>query len=311
MKSWTSRRDLLKGAAVLFGAPAVMIGSSANAAAEALDDPTVGRALTFDDSFSALDTSIWEAGRKISSSDAGYYGRSAFARIFGEGGFNPYSIVEDSRAGDGKALQIAAKYFGRPMNVPNYYGNELPEFQWISGNLQAAKRDGRINKGWRRGYFEARMLFPKHPLSWPAFWMLNGASILASQTSIELDIVEHKGWEPYLYGANLHEWGEPGARGESTGVPTAFDMTQDYYRYGMLVDGDSCTPYFERKAVRQIGTDKPISWKIERSAQMDLRGDVFFPLITLAIRTDVPFPTPLKPEDHMTHMRVDYVRAYT
>ena len=40
--------------------------------------------------------------------------------------------------------------------------------------------------------------------------MLNGRSVLSSKTSIEIDVVEHKGWEPKLYGALLHEWGQPG-----------------------------------------------------------------------------------------------------
>jgi beta-glucanase (GH16 family) len=304
-----SRRLFLQGAATLMAAPAILV-RSARAQAENMRDPTEGRALAFDDGFSSLDTSVWEAGRKVNSSDVGFYGRSAFARIFGEGGFNPYSIVDDARCEDGKALQIGAKYFGRPMNVPNYYGNELREFQWISGNLQTAKRDGRINKGWRRGYFEARMLFPKHPLTWPAFWLLNGASILASQTSIEVDIVEHKGWEPTLYGSHMHEWGEPGQHHEGTGVPTPVDMTSGYFRYGVLIEGEQCTPYFERKAIMQLGTDRPATWTIRRSSQMDARGDVFFPLLTLALRTDVPFPEPLRPEDMLTAMRVDYFRVY-
>lgn len=310
MNPQASRRSLLKGAALLIAGPAVILRPE-TAHAQPPEDPTLGKTLSFDESFSSLDTSVWEAGRKVNSSDWGFYGRSAFARIFGEGGFNPYSIVDDPNTEDGKALQIAAKYIGRPMNIPGYYGNELPEFQWVSGNLQTAKRDGRINKGWRRGYFEARMLFPRHPLTWPGFWMLNGESILASKTSIELDIVEHKGWEPYLYGSYLHEWGEPGVHHEGTGVPTEFDMTKGYHRYGMLIEGDRCTPYFERKAVIQLGTDKPCSWTIARATQMELRGDVFFPLITLALRTDVPFPNPLLPEDRLTHMRVDYFRAYT
>jgi hypothetical protein len=140
--------------------------------------------------------------------------------------------------------------------------------------------------------------------------MMNGRSILFPQTSIELDIVEHKGWELDLYGAYLHEWGQPGERHEGTGVPTGVDLTQGYHRYGMLVDGAQCALYFDRKPVRQPGTDRPIIWSMGRSGQMDEQRDVFWPLLTLALRSDVPFPNPLRPEDKLAQLRVDYFHVY-
>jgi beta-glucanase (GH16 family) len=276
----------------------------------ASQDPTAGRTLVFEDGFKTLDWSVWDAGPKANNSDPGFYGRSAFARATGEEGFNPYLIVDDPAASGGKALQISAKYIGQPMNVRDYYGNTLPEYQWISGNIQTAKRDGTINQGWRKGYFETRMLFPKHPLSWPAFWMMNARSVLKSKTSIELDIVEHKGWEPALYGAYLHEWGQPGEHHEGAGVPTDLDMTQVYCRYGMLVDDTRCIPFFERKPILDTKTGLPASWNITRSPLLDVDGDVFWPLITLALHNDVPFPQPLRSEDMLTHMRVDYFHVY-
>ena len=304
-----SRRVLLKGAAALVPAPVILL-QEGTAFAEIPDDPTTGRALAFDEAFAALDSSIWTAGPKATTFDAGFYGRSAFARISGEEGFNPYAIVDDPMASDGKALQISAKYIGRPMSVRGYYGNNSREFQWISGNIQTAKRDGTISKGWRHGYFEARMRFPRHPLTWPGFWMMNGRSILFPKTSIELDIVEQKGWELDLYGAYLHEWGQPGQHHEGLGVPTGVDVTQGYHRYGMLVDGARCAPYFDGKPARHSGTGRPVVWTIGRSAEMDEQRDVFWPLLTLALRSDVPFPNPLRPEDYLAHLRIDYFRVY-
>ncbi|MEZ2126339.1 MULTISPECIES: 1,3-beta-glucanase [unclassified Sinorhizobium] len=275
------------------------------------EDPTVGRTLAFADDFSTLDWSVWDAGPKPTKSDPGFYGRSAFARATGQEGFNPYAIVDDPKAIDGKALQISAKYIGRKMNVPHYYGNDSAEYQWISGSMQTAKIDGTILKGWRRGYFETRMLFPRHPLTWPAFWMMNGRSILYPQTSIELDVVEHKGWEPTLYGAYLHEWGKPGEHHEGTGVPTSVDMTEEYCRYGILVTDTNCTPFFERQPIIDTKTGRPAEWTITRAKEVDALGDVFWPLLTLALRSDVPYPQDLRQEDMLTHMRVDYFHAYS
>lgn len=309
MRTVTSRRNLLIGAASLTAAGGLLL-TNGRPAAEEPRDPTEGRKLVFDEAFARLDPAIWHAGAKATTFDSGFYGRSAFSRIDGEEGFNPYAIVDDASTDNGKALQISAQYIGRPMHVPNYYGNNLPEYQWISGNIQTAKSDGTILKGWRQGYFEARMWFPAHPLSFPAFWLMNGRSILFPKTSIELDVVEQKGWEHDLYGAYLHEWGKPGEHHEGIGVPTGVDITKGYFRYGLLVEGARCRFYFERKQILDPKRQQPVDWTLGRAAEMDAAGDVFWPLLTLALRSDVPFPDPLKPQDRQTHMRVDYMRVY-
>ncbi|KWV57201.1 1,3-beta-glucanase [Rhizobium altiplani] len=306
MESFLSRRGFLQASCAWLAFHC----DDGTAATASGDDPTMGREIVFEDRFNSIDWSVWDAGPKATTAANGFYGRSAFATKDGAEGFNPYAIVDDAAAEDGRALQISARYIGRPMNVPNYYGNSLPEFQWISGNLQTARKDGVVLKGWRKGYFETRMLFPRHPLSWPAFWMLNGRSILEPKTSIELDIVEHKGWEPTVYGTYLHEWGGPDEGGQSTGVETPVDMTASYCRYGMLVDDTRCVPYFNRKPVTDTKTGKPADWPITRSARLDEELDVFWPLLTLALRTDVRFPQPLQDADKFTYMRVDYFRVY-
>lgn len=316
--------------AVAFGAPSLILpsrrqflaGTAASVAVQDLaraagdgsvlppDDPTAGRTLVFEDAFTSLDTATWNAGPKATTFDSGFYGRSAFAPITGEEGVNPYAIVEDPSATDGRALQISAQYTGRPMRIYAYHGNKLPEYWWVSGNLQTAKRNGVILKGWREGYFEASMRVPNHPLAWSAFWLMNGRSILYPKTSIEIDVVEHKGWEPNLYGTYLHEWGEPGQHHEGMGVPTPMDLTQGYHRYGMLVTRTACTPYFDGKLVRKPGTDGPVVWAIGRAYELDQQGDVFWPLLTLALRDDVPFPSPLQDADKTAHLRVDGIRVF-
>ncbi|WP_343298419.1 1,3-beta-glucanase [Rhizobium binae] len=306
MMSSLFRRDFIQSSAAWLA----LQWHCTTVAAEPIDDPTVGREIVFEDLFETLDWSVWHAGPKATTDGTGFYGRSAFATKYGEEGFNPYTIVADEAAENGTALQISAKYIGRPMNVRKYYGNTLPEFQWISGNLQTARNDGTILKGWRKGYFEARMLFPRHPITWPAFWMLNGRCILEPKTSIELDVVEHKGWEPTVYGTYLHEWGGADQNSRSTGVETPVDMTAAYCRYGMLVDDKRCIPFFNRKPVIDRRTGKPANWPITRSRRLDEESDVFWPLLTLALRTDVPFPQPLKEDDMLAHMRVDYFRVY-
>ncbi|WFS03309.1 glycoside hydrolase family 16 protein [Rhizobium tumorigenes] len=304
-----SRRNLILGAGFVLASGGAFFSKSAQAADS--QDPTGGRKLVFDDSFDRIDPLVWNAGPKATSGPSGFYGRSAFSRIGGEEHYNPYEIVDDAATDNGKALQISAKYLGKKMNIPNYYGNNDREFQWVSGNIQTAKSDGTILQGWRNGYFEARLLFPVHPLTFPAFWLLNARSILQPETSIEIDVVEQKGTEPSLYGAYLHEWGKPGEHHEGTGVPTTLDMTTGYRRYGVLIEGSRCRLYFERKPVVDAKTKKPVDWLIGRGEEMDSESDVFWPLLTLALRSDVKFPNPLLPADEVAHMRIDYLRVYT
>jgi hypothetical protein len=304
-----TRRSLIKATPGLL-LPSALANTALAAPNDMPSDPTSGRNLVFDESFTKLDQSVWHAGPKATTAAQGHYGRAAFSRFGGEEGFDPYAIIDDPQASDGKALQITAKYMGRSMTITNYYGNNLPEFQWISGNIQTAKPDGTVNKGWRTGYFEASMWFPKHPLTWPAFWLLNEKSILRPATSIEIDIVEHKGWELDQYGAYLHEWGKPDERHDGTGVFPGVDLTKGYHRYGILIDGPRCALYFDRKPVLSPQTGLPTVWTIGRAALLDAQGDVFWPLLSLALRTDVPFPQPLRPEDHLAHLRIDHFRVY-
>ncbi|MCU4181121.1 family 16 glycosylhydrolase [Bosea sp. BH3] len=304
-----TRRRLINAAPALLLPGALSIPLAA-ASGEALGDPTVGRKVIFDEPFAGIDTEIWNAGPKATRAAQGHYGIAAFSRFGGEEGFDPYAIIDDPQAEDGKALQITAKYIGRPMQVVNYYGNLDPKFQWLTGNIQTGRLDGTVSRGWRNGYFEARMWVPEHPLTWPAFWLLNRESILRPQQSIEIDIVEHKGWELDLYGAYLHEWGEPGERHEGTGVRTGVNVTKGYHLYGVLIDGPRCIPFFDRKQVHSPVNGQPISWTIARAPMLDAQQDLFWPLIGLALREDGPVRQPLPPEQREARLRVDYFRVY-
>ena len=312
VRHWQKRRDFLRtcarGLPLLATSSVLQVGRS-EAAFNPSADPTQGRALVFDEPFLEINGRLWNGGPKATNGPSGFFGRSAFAPLSGAEGFKPYAIIKDTDATDGSALQISAKYIGRNMTIKNYYGNTKPDYQWVSGNLQMGSSNGVISKGWARGYFEARMKFPAHPLTQPVFWLLNRNSILNQKRSIEVDIIEHKGFEPQLYGAYLHEWGQPDEHSEGTGVPTPVDMSKGYYRYGVLIEDGKCIPYFERKPIINPQTQQLNVWTMTRAAELQRDGDVFWPLLTLAMLTDGP-PLQLTEEQKLTHMRVDYFRVY-
>ena len=78
----------------------------------------------------------------------------------------------------------------------------------------------------------------------------------AAPTKDERDRAEHR-----LYGAYLHEWGQPGERHEGIGVPTDVDLTSGYFRYGGLIEGDRCVLYFERRPIHDPKTGRAIDWR--------------------------------------------------
>lgn len=313
MSKGPTRRGVVTSAMLCGLAPAFLLSGNrpSRSAVETVPaDPTSGRSLVFEDAFKTLDATIWNRGPKATTFDPGFYGRSAFAREGGEAGYSPYDIVEDPEAENGSALQLGARYIGRLLGIPGYFGNDDPQTQWVSGNIQTATKEGVIIKGWQKGYFEARIKMPYHPLAWGAFWLMNGRSILFPKTSVEVDVVEHKGWERNLYGTYLHEWGQPNEHHEGGGVPTTVDLTSGYFRYGVLLDQGDCIPYFDRKPVLSPETGEPIRWTIGRQGELDEQGDVFWPLLTLALHSDVPYPADLTEDQLTTHMRVDYFRVY-
>lgn len=305
------RTPLSRRALIGLGAGALALAARPPGAEAAMpDDPVAGRRLIFEDPFTSLDPAIWTAGPKATTNDPGFYGNSAFARRDGEEGIVPYAIIDHPDATDGKALRLSGHYIGRPMSVPGYYGNNDPDFQWISANLQTARRDGSVLRGWRNGYFEARIRFPSHPLSFSAFWLMNGRSILFPKTSVEIDVVEHKGWERSLYGTYLHEWGEPGERHEASGVPTAVDLTAGFHRYGTLIDGARCMMYFERRPLRNPATGRPLDWRIGRADELDRQDDLFWPLLTLGLSNENAKAADASSRRQALDMDVDYVRVY-
>ena len=304
----TDRRSLVAG---MTGAAFGLELASADIAQSAnlQRDPTIGRKLIFEDNFIRINSDVWDAGPKAGIGPSGFFGRSAFARIGGEEGFQPYSIVNDPLASNGTALRISAKKIGRRMSIPNYYGNNNPEFQWVSGNLQGARSDGTVMLGWREAYFESRIRLPRHPLALSTFWLLNKNCILHPETSIEIDIIEHKGWELEGYGSYLHEWGGRDEHHEGAGVLTTPNLYENYYRFGMLVASGKCVPFFQGRQARNSKTGDPISWDIHRSQNLTNKNDMYWPLLTLALRADMP-PPRLTKEDELTSMHVDYFRVY-
>ena len=240
-----------------------------------LPGPTLdlkGYHLTFDEDFKGpLSVSAWGPGTRwiAHTPYAGDFGDARFADP--EEGF-PFTVANG-------ILRIEARKDGE---------------RWRAGLLSSmdAKGNGFAQK---YGYFEMRAKLPKGLGTWPAFWLLGANSLRdKSVTKIEIDAVEQYGVNPNALFTNVHLW-YPDGRHWADGKPfLVTGMTDDFHRYGVMVDSDFITFYYDGVELRRVTTPE--------EAKVPL-----YLLVNLALGGGWPIEKTPNP----SCMYVDYVRAYS
>ena len=174
------------------------------------------------------------------------------------------------------------------------YRNDKSE--WRSGLIAAADKTGR---GWgvQYGYFEARMRMPPGPGTWPAFWLMS-LQPAVQLPKIEIDVIEYYGHMTDRYFATTHVWRPEGSNkvtshDGSTIRVTKDTLTGDFHRYGVRVDPDHITYFFD-------GTEV---WRQDTPEELDTP---LYPLINLALGSGYPIDQTPDP----SRLEVDYVRVY-
>ncbi len=178
-------------------------------------------------------------------------------------------------------------------------------------HIEARKQDGKWRSGLicsvdpkgegfsqKFGYFEMRAKLPKGLGTWPAFWLMGTPQLKEPRdkktlTQVEIDVLEQYGVGPNALHTTLHLWG-PGnfhwARGETHIVG---GMTDDFHTYGVSVEDDFLTFYFDGVELRKDPTPK--------EARVPL-----YLMVDLALGGGWPIDRTPNP----SVMLVDYVRAY-
>lgn len=163
--------------------------------------------------------------------------------------------------------------------------------QWASGLLSGVNGDW---KGFtaREGYFEARIRLPPGDGVWPAFW-------LNSKAGIELDAMEYYGHDDTRFSSAWHHWGDGAKNGHESDLHwtsvTPGSLTSGFNTYGVLIEKDFVTFYFNREPVWRL----PIPW--DKSVDPE-----FFPLVNLALGSGWPIDKTPNP----SFMYVDYIHVY-
>ena len=249
----------------------------ANAPLSALPAPTLnldGYVVTFEDQFK--DMSISEAG-------PGTRWFTATKENFGDARFMPqkdgfpFSIVNGILPNKPVLRIEAAKKDG----------------VWCGGIIASANPKGN-GFSQKLGYFEMRAKFPKSQGMWPAFWLLGQPSLTdKTKPNPELDVVEFYGILPNLVISTSHVWFPDGRHPAKQEHMVAPGMTDDFHRYGVMVEDDFITYYFDGIAYSKN--------KTAEEAKVPL-----YMLVNLAMGGGWPIDKAVSP----SYMYVDYVKVY-
>lgn len=166
------------------------------------------------------------------------------------------------------------------------------------GGLLASARSGGSGFAAQYGYFEARMLTPAAPGTWPAFWMLPAGNLVRPLDPLaEIDVTEMYGHDPAGACHSTHEF-----RGDDDGGVAAcgerFPSVRDalaWHTYGAAVLPTGITFYIDGQVVA--------------TAPQVAGGDLpMFFMLDLAL--DGGWPVDLTGVQGRTALYVDYVRVY-
>ena len=232
--------------------------------------------LTFDEDFAGpLSVSAWGPGTR-------WIAHTPYGGDFGDAGFGDPGSDSPFSTRDG-VLRIEARKVGE---------------RWRSGLICSVDPKG-VGFSQRFGYFEMRAKLPKGLGTWPAFWLMGVPQLVEPKDKktipqIEIDVVEQYGVGPNALHTTLHLWG-PGsfhwAEGDTSVVP---GMTDDFHTYGVAVEDDFTTFYFDGRELRRDRTP--------RDAKVPL-----YLMVDLALGGGWPIDRTPSP----SHLLVDHVRVYT
>ncbi|MBY5582728.1 glycoside hydrolase family 16 protein [Rhizobium leguminosarum] len=228
--------------------------------------------LTFEESFDSLDVSAW--GEKTSR----WIAHTPWNGDFGDARFTDPAPGFPFTTDQG-VLKIEAR--------------KEADGTWRSGLLSSVNPKG---EGFSQqfGYFEARMKLPPGKGVWPAFWLIG---LDRSKYTAEIDVLEYYGRAPYEFSMGFHIWRQSQGGQNSTGgywqkVQDGI-LNSDYHTYGVDIQADKTSFYFDRKFIWSFDTPKEFHMP-------------FYPLVNLALGSGWPIDETPNP----SILLVDYIHVY-
>lgn len=206
---------------------------------------------------------------------------------------DPSRGFDNLRTADGRYLRIAVRPNPPGYADPGGYGRRH------IGGLVASARPGGSGFSARHGYFEARILAPASPGTWPAFWLMPTDNLIQARPTVaEIDIMELYGHDPLGACHTTHSYA--GGR-DTAGVSRCgrrFASPSDALRwhvYGVSVEPTEVVYWIDGQVVARApqvpGGDKPMFFMLD----LALGGG---------------WPVKLDSVQNRAAMYVDWVRVY-
>jgi hypothetical protein len=169
-------------------------------------------------------------------------------------------------SGDGDPFSLKGGYLTIRVQKDGHDPNNW--FAGYSGGLLSSMDEKGAGFAQKYGYFEASMQTPGGPNTWPGFWLLDAPTLTDKTLSegAEIDITESYGnfgtgagqkpaGDPEQNGLAWHRWGHNGAPGSGDGIfVKGPGITTGFHTYGVDVEPDFITWYFDRKQIWRIPT---------------------------------------------------------
>jgi len=251
--------------------------------------PAVGRTLVYDDEFD----------RSLSASHDGSGADYAAAKPTDTGvqSFGDADFADPAR--DPGALQVVDGRYLRIGVDPLPPGGSTGSGTGHTAGLIASARPGGSGFSAQYGYFEARMLAPAPPGTWPAFWALPSNNLVAPQPAVaEIDAVELYGHQPTGSCQSTHSYQNGKDTGEGQCGDQRFPSARDalaWHTYGVSVTPTDITFTIDGQVVAT-------------APQVPGGGDPLFFLVDLALGGG--WPVDLQAVAERAALYVDYVRVY-
>ncbi len=111
-------------------------------------------------------------------------------------------------------------------------------------------------KGWKYGYFEARLKLPSGKGTWPAFWMMP-KNFKAWPADGEIDIMEEVGYRPNYVSSAVHCKSYNHVNGTQKSKETFLETAQtEFHVYALEWTGDYIRTYVDGKELFYFANDK-------------------------------------------------------
>lgn len=187
---------------------------------------------TFNEDFEHLDISAWGPGTK-------WIAHTPWHGDFGDAEFSD---------------PMPGFPFATASTILRVEARKGADGRWRSGLISSRDHDGLGDTGFAQqyGYFEIETKLPKGTGVWPAFWLVG----VTPRPRAEIDAFEYYGNAPDTYHANVHVWADDDAKfgdGKLVAIPPG-GATGQFNRYGVRIDRDWVTFFFNRKEVWRTPT---------------------------------------------------------